>query len=161
MTRFPFYLFHAGWTHLAIFLQTLLCHLDPQPIRLRVREYFRQGARLRARRWEGEQDYPVYVINRTKDVERMSRFEASCRKWGINYARVEGIDLRQSREILQNYRERIAITCYNKTEFVRGIYGCFLGHREAWETLAAEISQGNPNLAICTDLPDKFEKFTA
>lgn len=33
-------------------------------------------------------------------------------------------------------------------------------HREAWETLAIEISQGNPNLAICTDLPDEFEKFT-
>ena len=148
MTRFPFSLFHAGWTHLAIFLQTLLCHLDPQPIRLRVREYFRQGARLRARRWEGEQDYPVYVINRTKDVERMSRFEASCRKWGINYARVEGIDLRQSREILQNYRERIAITCYNKTEFVRGIYGCFLGHREAWKTL---VESNSDWALICED----------
>lgn len=148
MTRFPFYLFHAGWTRLAIISQTLLCFIDPQPIRLRVREYFRQGARLRAMRWEGEQDYPVYVINRTKDVERMSRFDASCRKWGINYERVEGIDLRQSREILQNYRERIAITCYNKTEFVRGIYGCFLGHREAWETL---VESNSDWALICED----------
>lgn len=148
MTRFPFYLFHAGWTRLAIISQTLLCFIDPQPIRLRVREYFRQGARLRAMRWEGEQDYPVYVINRTKDVERMSRFDASCRKWGINYERVEGIDLRQSREILQNYRERIAITCYNKTEFVRGIYGCFLGHREAWKTL---VESNSDWALICED----------
>jgi GR25 family glycosyltransferase involved in LPS biosynthesis len=61
---------------------------------------------------------------------------------------VEGIDLRQSREILQKYRERIAITCYNKTEFVRGIYGCFLGHREAWETLVRSNSDW---ALICED----------
>jgi GR25 family glycosyltransferase involved in LPS biosynthesis len=61
---------------------------------------------------------------------------------------VEGIDLRQSREILQNYRERIAITCYNKTEFVRGIYGCFLGHREAWKTL---VESNSDWALICED----------
>jgi GR25 family glycosyltransferase involved in LPS biosynthesis len=133
---------------MAIALQKLFCFLDPKPVRFRALDYFQEGKLLRSMRWGGEQDYPVYVINRTKDVERMSRFEVSCRKWGINYERVEGIDLRQSREILQKYRERIAITCYNKTEFVRGIYGCFLGHREAWKTL---VESNSDWALICED----------
>lgn len=121
-------------------MQSAFCLVDPKPVRLRALAYLRQGARLRSMRWEGEQDYPVYVINRIKDSDRMSRFASFCRKWGINHERVEGVDLRESPEFLEIYRNRIANTCYNKTEFVRGIYGCFLGHREAWKTLVRSNS---------------------
>lgn len=122
--------------------------VDPKPVRLRVLEYFSNGAKLRSMRWDGVQDYPVYVINRKKDAERMDRFAASCRMWGISYERVEGVDLRESSDFLEIFRERIATTCYNKTEFVRGIYGCFLGHREAWETLVRSNSDW---ALICED----------
>ena len=117
-------------------------------MRLRALEYLRNGAKLRSMRWDGVQDYPVYVINRSKDTERMDRFAASCKKWRINYERVEGVDLRESPEFLEIYRNRIANTCYNKTEFVRGIYGCFLGHREAWKTLVRSNSDW---ALICED----------
>ena len=129
-------------------MQSAFCLVDPKPVRLRALAYLRQGAKLRSMRWEGEQDYPVYVINRTKDSDRMSRFASYCRKWGINHERVEGVDLRESPEFLEIYRNRIANTCYNKTEFVRGIYGCFLGHREAWKTLVLSNSDW---ALICED----------
>jgi hypothetical protein len=32
-------------------------------------------------------------------------------------------------------------------------------YRHAWEVLANELTQDNPNLAICTDLPARFEEF--
>jgi GR25 family glycosyltransferase involved in LPS biosynthesis len=132
----PFHLFHSGWTQLAVTLQRAFCIVDPKPVRLRALEFLRQGMRLRAMRWQGEQDYPVYVINRKKDVDRMSRFAESCRKWGISYERVDGVDLRQKPEFMDSFRNRVAELCYNKTDFVRGIYGCFLGHREAWQRVA-------------------------
>ena len=146
--QIPFHLFHSGWTRLAVTLQAAFCLVDPKPVRLRALEYLRNGAKLRSMRWDGAQDYPVYVINRSKDTERIDRFSASCRKWGITYERVEGVDLRESSDFLEIFRDRIATTCYNKTEFVRGIYGCFLGHREAWETLVRSNSDW---ALICED----------
>jgi GR25 family glycosyltransferase involved in LPS biosynthesis len=144
----PFHLFHSGWTQLAVTLQRAFCMVDPKPVRLRALEFLRQGARLRAMHWPGEQDYPVYVINRSKDTERMSRFAESCRNWGISYERVDGVDLRQKPEFMESFRSRIAELCYNKTDFVRGIYGCFLGHREAWQLVA----NGSSDWAlICED----------
>ena len=146
--RLPFLFFHAGWTRLAIISQTFLCHLDPQPIRLRVREYFRQGTRLRAMRWEGEQDYPVYVINRTKDIERMSRFDASCRKWGINYERVEAINCADPKFDFIPYEAEIGKAFYGKTNFLRGAVGCFLSHVQAWRKI---IEANIPGAIICED----------
>lgn len=137
--------------------------VDPKPVRLRALEYFRNGAKLRSMQWDGVQYYPVYVINRKKDAERMSLFATSCQKWGINYERVEGVDLREYPDFLEIYRNRIASTCYNKTEFVRGIYGCFLGHREAWKTLVRSNSDW---ALICEDdarflgpIPKTIEQF--
>lgn len=121
---------------MAIGLQSLIVRLSPKPERRRALEFFRIGARLRAMRWEGKQEYPVYVINRQCDEERLARFSKSAAKWGVEFERVEGVDLRLRRDYLISYRQRISERCYNKREFVRGIYGCFLGHREAWKRVA-------------------------
>ena len=148
ISRLPFDLFHAGWTRLGVAIQSAFCLVDPKPVRLRALEFLRQGARLRAMHWQGEQDYPVYVINRSKDTERMSRFAESCRKWGISYERVDGVDLRQKPEFMDSFRNHVAELCYNKNDFVRGIYGCFLGHREAWQ----RVANGSSDWAlICED----------
>lgn len=135
--RFPFFLFHEGYAGFAVGLQSLFVRLDPKPERRRALEFFRNGARLRAMKWHGTQEYPVYVINRQCDEERLSRFAESCAKWRVNFERVEGVDLRLQPDFLNSYRHRIAERCYNKLEFVRGVYGCFLGHREAWKRVVA------------------------
>jgi hypothetical protein len=90
--RFPLFLFHNGLTCAAIVLQKLLCLIDSKPTRLRVLNYLLQGGSLRAMKWDGTQEYPVYVINRAKDTERLRGFSESCRKWGIHFQRVEGVD---------------------------------------------------------------------
>ena len=137
ISRLPFFLFHAGYARLAVGLQNLIVQLNPKPERIRALEFFRNGLRLRAMKWEGTQEYPVYVINRTCDGERLARFAKSCAKWGVDFERVEGVDLRLQPDFLNSYRHRIAEKCYNKLEFVRGVYGCFLGHREAWKRVVA------------------------
>lgn len=139
-TRLPFFLFHAGYDALAVASQSLLVRLDPKPERRRALEFFRNGAWLRAVKWQGTQEYPVYVINRQCDEERLSRFAESCAKWRVNFERVEGVDLRIQPVFLSSFQGRIAEKCYNKSEFVRGIYGCFLGHREAWKRVASGSS---------------------
>lgn len=137
ISRLPFFLLHAGYARLAVVLQYLIFQLNPKPERRRALNFFRNGASLRAMRWDGGQEYPVYVINRKCDAERFSRFSKSCAKWRVNFERVEGVDLRLQPDFLNSYRHRIAEKCYNKLEFVRGVYGCFLGHREAWKRVVA------------------------
>ena len=135
--RLPFYLFQIRFTRLALGIQSLLVRVNPKPDRFRALNFFRNGASLRAMRWDGGQEYPVYVINRKCDAERLSRFSKSCARWRVNFERVEGVDLRLQPDFLNSYRHRIAEKCYNKLEFVRGVYGCFLGHREAWKRVVA------------------------
>ena len=137
VSRIPFLVFHAGYAGLAMVLQSLFVRLDPKPERPRALQFFRNGARLRTMRCRGEQEYPVYVINRVCDSDRLEKFSKSCAKWGGDFERVEGVDLRLQPNFLNSYRHRIAETCYNKLEFVRGVYGCFLGHREAWKRVAS------------------------
>jgi GR25 family glycosyltransferase involved in LPS biosynthesis len=64
---------------------------------------------------------------------------------------------------LGEYRDRIAELCYNKLEFVKGIYGCFLGHRQAWKAVAAGASEWG---LVCEDdasflgpIPKSIEQF--
>jgi len=163
MVRLPFAIFHKGSTHVAISLQSVFCFLDPKPERERALNFFRNGARLRAMRWKGMQKYPVYVINRGRDVDRLGRFKNSCKRWSVEFQRVEGVDLREKPGHLRDYEMRIAEFCYNKREFVRGIYGCFLGHREAWKAVAdSEAGWG----LVCEDdarflgpIPKLIEQF--
>lgn len=136
LARLPFIFFHAGFSFLAVALQSLFVRFDPKPERRRALEFFRNGVRLRAMKWTGAQEYPVYVINRQCDSERLARFAKSCAKWGVEFEKVEGVDLRLRRDYLNSYRAKIADRCYNSVNFVRGIYGCFLGHREAWKHVA-------------------------
>jgi GR25 family glycosyltransferase involved in LPS biosynthesis len=130
--RLPFHLFHAGHTWLAIQLQRLLVFANPKQERCRSLAFFQDGAALRRNRWEGTKDYPVYVMNRKRDTERLGRFARTCQRWGITFERVEGIDLQVEPDLLKRFDENIAGLCYNQKNFVRGIYGCFLAHREAW-----------------------------
>ena len=114
-------------------------------------------------RWAGMQEYPVYVINRERDADRLGRFQKSCRHWSVVFQRVEGVDLRKNPGHLRDYDARIAAFCYNKQEFVRGIYGCFLGHREAWQAVASGSSEWG---LVCEDdarflgpIPKSIEQF--
>jgi hypothetical protein len=52
ISRLPFFLFHAGHTALAISLQKRLVTVDSKPERVRALNVFRNGARLRAMRWQ-------------------------------------------------------------------------------------------------------------
>ena len=163
IVRTPFALFHGGWTRLAIGLQWAFCLIDRKSVRLRALEYLRQGARLQAMRWEGEQDYPVYVINRTKDVDRMSRFALSCQKWEIKYERMEAINCADPEFNFSPHEAEIAETFYGKKQFLRGAVGCFLSHVKVWrQILKANI----PGAMICEDdahflgpIPRKFTTY--
>lgn len=147
-TRFPFYLFHAGYANLAVGLQTLLLRLDSKPERRRALEFFRNGARLRAMKWEGRQEYPIYVINRLCDSERLARFAKSCAKWGVEFDRVEAINCADPNFDFSPYDSKIPETFYGKKEFLRGAVGCFLSHAKAWQKL---LDSGFSHALICED----------
>ena len=85
-------MFSAGFAGLAVGLQSLLVKVDPKPERIRALNFFHNGVRLRAMSWSGPQEYPVYVINREKDGDRLSRFRKSCAMWGVEFERVEAIN---------------------------------------------------------------------
>jgi glycosyl transferase family 25 len=148
ISRLPFDLFHAGWTRLGVAIQSAFCLVDPKPVRLRSLEYLRNGAKLRSMRWHGAQGYPVYVINRSKDMDRMSRFAASCRKWGISFERVEAINCADPEFDFTPYEAEIAETFYGKTQFLRGAVGCFLSHVKAWRKIVEANIAG---AIICED----------
>jgi len=148
ISRLPFDLFHAGWTRLGVAIQSAFCLVDPKPVRLRALEYLRNGAKLRSMRWDGVQEYPVYVINRSKDTERIARFSASCKKWRINYERVEAINCADPEFNFIPYHDQIAETFYGKTQFLRGAVGCFLSHVKAWRKIVEANISG---AIICED----------
>jgi GR25 family glycosyltransferase involved in LPS biosynthesis len=144
----PFLLFHGGFSGLAVALQSLLVLLSPKPERRRALEFLRNGARLRAMRWDGVQDYPVYVINRAKDTERLQGFSESCRKWGIHFERVEAANCADPNFDFRPYEKDIAETFYGKTQFLRGAVGCFLTHSAAWRKL---LESDFSHAMICED----------
>jgi len=148
LTKLPFDLFHAGWTRFGVAIQSAFCLIDPKPVRLRALAYLRNGAELRSMRWDGVQDYPVYVINRSKDTERMSRFAASCRKWEISYERVEAINCADPEFDFSPYEAQIAEKFYGKTQFLRGAVGCFLSHVKVWRKIVEADITG---AIICED----------
>lgn len=163
ISRLPFVLFHAGWTRLGVAIQSVFCLVNPKPVRLRALEYLRNGAKLRSMRWHGAQDYPVYVINRSKDTDRMLRFSASCRKWGISFERLEAINCADPVFDFSPYEAEIAETFYGKTQFLRGAVGCFLSHVKAWRKIVEANIAG---AIICEDdaqflgpIPRKFVEY--
>jgi GR25 family glycosyltransferase involved in LPS biosynthesis len=163
LARVPFYFFHAGFTSLAIRLQSLFMKIDPKPERVRALNFFRNGARLRAMRWEGRQEYPVYVINREKDSDRLRRFRKSCAKWGVEFERVEAINCADPGFDFAPYDSQIAETFYGKTDFLRGAVGCFLSHAKAWRVL---VDSNHSHAMICEDdvrflgpIPKKISDF--
>jgi len=98
--------------------------------------------------WEGRQEYPVYVINRTCDGERLARFAKSCAKWGVDFECVEAINCADSKFDFRPYDSKIAETFYGKKAFLRGAVGCFLSHAKAWQKLVdSEFSHA----LICED----------
>jgi len=146
--RLPFFLFHAGYDALAVASQSLLVRLDPKPERRRALQFFRNGARLRAMKWEGVQNYPVYVINRQCDEGRLARFAKSSAKWGVKFERVEAINCADPNFDFYPYDSKIADTFYGRKEFLRGAVGCFLSHAKAWQKLLdSELSYA----LICED----------
>ena len=134
-SRIPFYLFHAGYAGLAVWLQSLFARLYSKPERRRALEFFRNGARLRAIKWQGTQEYPVYVINRQCDEGRLARFAKSSAKWGVKFERVEAINCADPNFDFHPYDSKIADTFYGRKEFLRGAVGCFLSHAKAWQKL--------------------------
>jgi GR25 family glycosyltransferase involved in LPS biosynthesis len=148
IARLPFYFFYTGFSRLALGLQSLFVRLSPKPDRFRALNFFKDGAKLRAKKWEGKQEYPVYVINRKCDGERLSRFSNSCAKWGVEFERVEAINCADSNFDFRPYDAKIAETFYGKKEFLRGAVGCFLSHAKAWQKLVdSEFSHA----LICED----------
>jgi GR25 family glycosyltransferase involved in LPS biosynthesis len=161
--RLPFHLFHAGYAGLAMVLQSLFVRLDPKPERRRALQFFRNGARLRRMRCRGEQEYPVYVINRACDSDRLEKFSKSCSKWSVKFERVEAINCADPYFNFKPYDSQIAETFYGKKQFLRGAVGCFLSHAKAWEKF---LKSGASHALICEDdarflgfLPHNFEKY--
>lgn len=148
LSRLPFLLFHAGYTAPAIVLQKFLLKVDPKPERVRALNFFRNGARLRAVRWQGMQEYPVYVINRERDMDRLGRFRKSCKQWSVEFQRVEAINCADPGFDFAPYDAQIAETFYGKTDFLRGAVGCFLSHARAWRAL---VDSMNSHAMICED----------
>jgi len=133
---------------MAVKLQELLCLLDPKPIRVRLLGFLRNGKKLRAAKWQGAQEYPVYVLNREKDKERLKIFTANCKKYGISFDRIESVNCADTIFDYREYDSRIAQSFYGKTKFLRGSVGCFLSHAKAWRTFL-EVKAGL--VLICED----------
>lgn len=99
-------------------------------------------------RWDGTQEYPVYVINRECDGGRLARFAKSCAKWGVEFERVDAVNCADPNFDYRPYDSQIADTFYGKQEFLRGAVGCFLSHVKAWQKL---LDSGFSHALICED----------
>lgn len=148
VSQLPFYLFHADYAKAAIVLQSLFVRLDPKPERRRALQFFRNGARLKAMRWEGAQEYPVYVINRQCDGERLARFTHSCRKREVEFERVDAVNCADPHFDFRPYNSQIADTFYGNQNFLRGAVGCFFSHAKAWLKL---VDSEHSHALICED----------
>jgi GR25 family glycosyltransferase involved in LPS biosynthesis len=163
ISRLPFWFFQNGQTGAAIFLQNLLLRLSGKPERIRGLKFFRRGAALRGHDWQGEWNYGVYVINRCIDFKRIEKFARSCEQWGVDFDRVEAINLNGGHLDFKYYNRKIAETFYGKNRFLRGAVGCFLSHARCWKKLVDSNSQ---YALICEDdvrflgsIPRRIEDF--
>jgi len=130
--RIPLYLSEIGLNQASIFFQKIFCLIDANPQRQRVLQFLVNKSKLRSRIWSGEQNYPVFVINRDCDRDRLSRFEHSCKVQGLSFERVRSVDNEVNAGLLKMYDNKISHLCYNRNDFNKGIFSAFLSHRKAW-----------------------------
>ncbi|MDY6797177.1 MAG: glycosyltransferase family 25 protein [Pseudomonadota bacterium] len=76
-----------------------------------------------------------YVINMSKDSDRLQSFKKQFDRLGLEYERIPGVDGHQmpetDYEAFKNARPRD-----HKKGWMRGQMGCLLSHRLAWEAIA-------------------------
>jgi GR25 family glycosyltransferase involved in LPS biosynthesis len=158
--RLPFLFFHAGYARLAVVLQSIFAFLDRKPQRRRALVFFKNVVRLRAMIWEGEQDYPVYVINLDRDEKRMISFKKRANEMSLQYVRCRGIDLLETEFDFGVFKNLLGEKFYGNDLFPRGSFASFLSHREVWLRF---LESENPIAVICEDdaLPiGRFPKYS-
>jgi GR25 family glycosyltransferase involved in LPS biosynthesis len=146
--RIPIQLSRFGYSCIAIFIQKIAFKFDPKPARFLCLQYLIAIKNVKTKNTNGIREFPVYVINRSCDHDRLNSFSARSKKWGVYYELVEGVDLRETINPLRRYQNRIANTCYASQNFIKGIYGCFLGHRRAWQKI---VNSGVEWALVCED----------
>ena len=130
--KFPIRLSKIGLNRTAIVLQKFFFGIDPKPERQRILQFLINKSKLRSNIWKGVQNYPVFVINRDCDQDRLFRFEHSCKVQALSFERVRSVDNEVNAGLLKMYDERISHLCYNSNRFSKGIFSAFLSHRKAW-----------------------------
>jgi GR25 family glycosyltransferase involved in LPS biosynthesis len=81
------------------------------------------------------QTYPVFVLNRMVDNERMKRIARRCDRLGIQITRINAIDTMIPDFNFKAYREFIPETFWGSKTFKRGVIGCYLSHALAWQVI--------------------------
>lgn len=79
----------------------------------------------------------VYVINLDKDTERLAKFDASLKSYGVDYKRVDGI---YGKHAMADpvLRKEVSWSCRMLCSY--GIIGCYLSHAKLWKQLAQDTS---------------------
>jgi GR25 family glycosyltransferase involved in LPS biosynthesis len=94
------------------------------------------------------QEYPLFVMNRDLDRERMARFVDRCAKLGISFSRIPCVDAQEPNFEFQTYADFIPDLFWGSTSFNRGVVGNYLSHIRIWERIA---ERQYPFAIVCED----------
>lgn len=108
---------------------------DPGHLQRRV-SYSRLGAIHRSA--GAGRTYPLFVMNRDVDLERLAAFTRRCGDLGIEFSRVAGMDAMDPTFDFASHREYIPEQFWGSTSFNRGVVGNFLTHIRIWQQMSDE-----------------------
>ena len=106
LARLPFYFFQAGFSSLAVRFQSLFVKIDPKPERGLALNFFRNGARLRAMRWEEIRPRDIFVnAGVTGGVTCSMNYVTDNAAGGMNHFCVESKSGESNKIKVHNIRE--------------------------------------------------------
>ena len=154
-----------GWPRLAALTSLLILLCGKTDGRVR-RWYFQRMVRRLQKmgcKHPGQRDYPVYVINRKKDTNRLCSFQKAAAKQGIQVIRFEAVDVNSPDFPWAEHQDWIGDKFHDSEYFPKGPIGCSLSHISLWKKVAHEAA---PGALICEDdavivgpLPKKWDDY--
>jgi GR25 family glycosyltransferase involved in LPS biosynthesis len=149
--KMPAFFLQRDLVSMACLTQVVFNAMNPSRVSKRYLHYLlmnRHLCRMFHRKNE-TQNYPVYLINRNCDSERMRIFDQRAKKIGLSYIRVEAENCIEKSFDFTCHLNDIDDHFYGSKHFPRGTIGCYLSHLKVWRIF--EANSNSPLALVCED----------
>jgi glycosyl transferase family 25 len=154
-------------------IEAVLARVSRNPAHIHRRCLYTRLAKVKSEIRSGTnatQQYPVFVINREQNRDRLEILSRRCAYMGIDFIRVPAVDTMESDFDFKPYKQFIPDAFWGTSSFKRGAVGCYLSHAKLWEYICQQhvdfcmILEDDayplvpfPKVASSFNLPDQFD----